>query len=518
MIDLKIRHKSMKHICFLIVVLIALLSGHNASSAKNADDLVIALSSDLVTFDPTNYRDRTTQNVIKALCDSLTARDDDLKVIPHLAESWVSINDTTWEFRLRRGVLFHNGDPFTARDVKFTFDRVINEGALEGKTSPRKTLFSRLMRIELVDDYTVRFVTDRPWPILPVMLSLQEIMPRDYVHRVGIAGFIKHPVGTGPYSFLEYRRGDFLALAPNDAYFGDKPVHPHTFRRLVFLIETVKVDQIVKLKRRECDLITSVPPGSVEVLRQTPGIRILQSKPTRSYFAEFNVQRYPYNDIRVRRAFNLAMDIKVVIDHILYGQGRSLPCLLLPDTFGFHPDLKVWAYEPETARKLLKVAAFPTETVIRIGSEENDLAFAYLIAAYLTRLGLKTAITKIPRIEPAPHVQELTWDILVTSWGNTTFDPIDLLNPIVMCDGVGNHFRYCNTEIDQLLMKAEETLDVQTRLAAYHTVQEIIQRDIPFIFGYAAVEFYAINERIEHFTPNASGIMKLSGLSIGSGE
>ncbi|MBW1674321.1 MAG: hypothetical protein JRJ45_11890, partial [Deltaproteobacteria bacterium] len=137
-------------------------SGKTLSIKGEKDRLVICIPFPIESLDPANHRDRITQIVLKNMFDSLTTRDANMKIAPQLAESWKTINETTWEFKLRRGVKFHNGDDFTAEDVKFTLERVVKEGALDGKTSPRKGLLGPLCGVKIIDNYTVQIETEKP--------------------------------------------------------------------------------------------------------------------------------------------------------------------------------------------------------------------------------------------------------------------------------------------------------------------------------------------------------------------
>lgn len=184
------------------IITVVFLSFWIGAEPCSGQSLTIGISSPIVTMDPTNHRDRITQVVLKNMFDSLTTWNLDMKVVPQLAESWKALDDTTWEFKLRRGVKFHNGDDFTAEDVKFTLDRVIKEEAIDGKTSPRKPLFEPLSAVKIIDKYTVQLETEKPWAILPLMLTLQEIVPKKYMLKVGSRGFQLNPIGTGPFGFV----------------------------------------------------------------------------------------------------------------------------------------------------------------------------------------------------------------------------------------------------------------------------------------------------------------------------
>lgn len=265
------------------------------SGTKNK--LTIGMDSSIVSLDPTDYRDRNTQVALKNMFDSLTTRDKNLKVVPQLAESWKTLDDTSWEFKLRRGVKFHNGDDFTSKDVKFTLDRVTREGALDGKTSPRKSLLEPLSGVTIIDDYTIRIQTTKPWIILPLMLTLQEIVPMKYMKEVGSLGFQSKPVGTGPFQFVGKEGHDQLVLERFENYYGgspdNPPVQPAPLKTLIFKHIPENILRIGMLQRGELDIITRISPETVGILKMTPELEVKTTPATRSHFAEINMTRPP---------------------------------------------------------------------------------------------------------------------------------------------------------------------------------------------------------------------------------
>ena len=175
----------------------------NSGVSIENNRVVICLPTDVDSFDPANHRSRITQIVLKNIFDSLTTRDSSNRIIPQLAQSWRLIDDRQWEFKLRRGVRFHNGQEFSAADVQYSLNRIIHQGALDGRTSPRRSLLAPISEVIAVNDYLVRIKTLYPWPNLPLMLSLQEIVPAAYMQAAGGLGFETHPVGTGPFRFIQ---------------------------------------------------------------------------------------------------------------------------------------------------------------------------------------------------------------------------------------------------------------------------------------------------------------------------
>ena len=513
------QHRFLKTAAFISALsLIPPAFGKSPALETETNRLVVCISYPVESLDPTNYRDRTTQTVLKNMFDSLTTRDSMMRIVPQLAESWKSLDDITWEFKLRRGVKFHNGDPFTAEDVKFTLERVVKERAIDGQTSLRKSLLGPVSGVKIIDAYTVLIQTEKPWTILPLMLSLQEIVPKTYMESVGSVGFQSNPIGTGPFRLVNAEAGKQMILEAYPDYYGgspgNPPIQPANLKYLIFRTTPLKTHQIAMLKRGECDIVSHVPVETIRLLKQTPGIRVLTCPATRSYFAEINIAKPPFNDPRVRRALNHAINREAVVDNILQGHGIPLPTILLPNAFAYNRSLKPYAYDPELARRLLIESNFPETDTITIHCVKGDLQFANIIAAFLTKAGMKSAINVVHHRKPKAYGREAAWDIFVGSWGNSTLDPVGILVPKFKSGGRGNFSGYRNKEVDTLLSLAETTSNPTLRKDYFKKVQKIVYRDVPMIFGYAAEEFYGVRERVKNFIPSSSGMMNMHDVSI----
>ncbi len=430
-------------------------AGQTTPPNDEKNRLVVAIPSPVESLDPTNYRTRITQVVLKNIFDSLTTRDAGMKVVPQLAESWRVLNDNTWEFKLRRGVKFHNGDTLTAKDVKFTLERVIRAGALDGKTSPRKGLLGPVSGVKIINDYTVHIETEKPWPILPLMLSLQEIIPSQYVRAVGSREFQRHPIGTGPFKFVRNEGRETLILERFTDYYGGSPDKPPVqiapLKYLVFKTVPDMSARIAMLKKGECDIIYHVRPEAIPILKAAAGIGVLSCPATRSYFAEINCSKPPFNDVRVRHALNYAVNIRAVVSYILQGNGEVLPTVLLTNAFAYNSSLKPYAHDPGLARKLLSASSLPQGLIITINCIRNDRRFANIISASVTKLGLKSVIHIADSYKPKTLGKTAGWDIFVGSWGNSTLDPVGILAPKFKIGGRGNFLNYSNIEGDEVI-------------------------------------------------------------------
>ncbi|MBI4638252.1 MAG: ABC transporter substrate-binding protein, partial [Candidatus Rokubacteria bacterium] len=238
-----------------LLALVAFVLGATvAASAQTKDDTVVyALQSDMQNWDPPNSVLRESIILGYHVFDHLAARDLKTgKVGPSLATSWKALDDTTWELKLRKGVRFHNGDPFTARDVKATFDRVLDE---KNKLTARGN-HAKIKSVEIVDDFTVRFKTDGPYPLFVERLTAQVMQSDKVIREKGHEWMQENPVGTGPYKLAKWAKKQEHLLVRNEDYWGAKPAFKHL--RVRIIPETAT--QIAELISGGVDVIKAVPP------------------------------------------------------------------------------------------------------------------------------------------------------------------------------------------------------------------------------------------------------------------
>lgn len=507
--------------CFWIVP--CLFASQKRLAGDQENQLIVAISSEVLSLDPTTHRDRNTQVVLKNIFDSLTTMDSNNKVVPQLAESWKALSKTKWEFTLRKGVRFHNGDELTAKDVKFTLERVFKVGGMDGETSPRKTLLGPISTVRAVDDHTVHIETSKPWAILPLMLSLQEIVSEKAMRQKGSKGFQEKPVGNGPFRFVEKKGDGEIVLERSGDYYGGSPQNPPVqvapLKRLVFKSVSLPAKRIAGLKKGLYDVIIGIPPESVGMLGMDPNVRVIRRPATRSYFAEINLTKAPMDDRAVRMALNYAVDMRAIVDHVLHGYGQVLPTVLLPNAFAFNDTLQPHRYDPELARTLLAESGWAKGFPLNVYCTPSDRQFADALAVFLIKVGLPCTVTEFERaIVPVALAKRDKWDLYVTSWGNTTLDPVGILVPKFKTGGRGNFSKYSNRDVDHLLDLAEDTLDVEVREDFYRKVQSIVWTEVPMIFGFAAEEIYGVRKGVEHFAPSLGGMINMHDVYIDGGE
>jgi peptide/nickel transport system substrate-binding protein len=327
--------------------------------------LIVALSQAPTSLDPADHRLRQSETVIRNMFDGLVTRDTRSGVHLELAEEMNWLDDQTLEIKLRQGVKFHDGVEMTADDVVFTFDRIIQENAIEfpePHTSPRKGLIAPLVSIEKVDDYTVVMNFSGPWPPAMQAIVHQQIVPKHYLEEVGTEGFIAHPIGTGPFKFVEGQLDDQIVMERFDDYWGGapdlEPVGAACVEQAIFRVIPEASTRVAALLAGEVDIIQSVPSELVDTLDQTPGIQVMTAPGTQPQWLQFNVSDPLFEDARVRQALNYAMDKDLIVDAIYGGRAVPLPGPLSPFNNFVNTDLSPYPYDPDKALELLAEAGW----------------------------------------------------------------------------------------------------------------------------------------------------------------
>lgn len=331
-----------------------------------SDTITIGMGTDrIITLDPGNYRDRDTETVIRNIFDALFTRTWDGEVVLEIAESWETPDPQTYVVKIRDGVKFHNGQILTVDDVVFTFERVLAENGIGGMTSPRKGLLGPLTSVEKVDEKTVKFNLETPFPVFLQALCHFQIVPKAYIEEVGDEGFAAKPIGTGPYKLVEAKLDEQVVLERFDDYYGGSPdippVGPASIKRAIFRMMPDPATRVASLKAGEIQIADKLPPDMAKSLQGDAAIQVKSVPGTRVYAIEFCLTKPPFDDVRVRKALNYAIDWDAILNTIYEGHGERLATAFLPSGFGFNPDLKPYEYNPEKAVELLREAGIQAE-------------------------------------------------------------------------------------------------------------------------------------------------------------
>jgi peptide/nickel transport system substrate-binding protein len=507
----------MKRLSLLGTVVAVLIAG-----SASAADLRVGFSQDALTLDPANHRKRETETIIRNMCDGLLTRDSAMNIVPEVAESYKQIDARTWELKLRKGVKFHSGAVLTADDVKFTLDRLTQDNAMGGQTSPRKDLLGPVSGVDVVDPQTVRIRLSSPWPILPAMLPFQELVRKGFVEKVGSAALATQVDCVGPFKLVEWRRGDSIIMERFADYYGGSPaippVGPARVNRVIFRIIPENASRVAALLAGEVDIINELPVSAIKQVDGSGRAKVLKANGTRSFFVAMNLAKKPFDDPRVRKALNHAIDRKLIIDRVLSGTAVPLNGVLSPQAFGFNPDLAEYKYDPALAKKLLAEAGYGSGLAMTIDAEGAFKDVAEAVASMLQRAGVKATVqvwegavlTPLWR-DPAKRKDR---DLYFTSWGNGSLDPSDTMLPTLRTGGRGNSAGFSNTRVDQLLDAAEVELDPAKRKAMYFEAQSIVNAAAPWIFLWLPQDLYGVSNRVTGWTPSPDSRINLHRAAI----
>ncbi|MCR4391390.1 MAG: ABC transporter substrate-binding protein [Candidatus Acetothermia bacterium] len=490
-----------------------------AGVAQEAKTLIVGIEADVMTLDPGNHRDRTTQNVIRNMFDGLVTRTPAMEVVPELAVSWERISDTEWVFHLRDGVTWHDGVPFTAEDVEFTVDRTVKEGRIGGRTSPRKSLLDPVIGAEVVDRLTVKIITAVPFPALLAFLPFHEIVPKHYVEAVGDAYFAENPIGTGPFRFVRWDKGVQVVMERYDGYYGGSPdippVGPAKLDRVIFRVLPETSTRIAALRAGEIHIATRIPVDLIPEIEAGPNLLVMSVRGTRSTFLEMNVTQPPFDDVRVRRAMNYAIDVNKIIEHVLGGLATPIPSLLSPDS-PYFKDLEPYGYDPEKAKALLAEAGYPHGFSVTIDCEDYLKDVALVCAQMLREIGIDARVQVWERGILRTKLLNRERAMWIGDWGNATLDPMDIMIPKLRTGERGNYTGYSSCLYDGLMEFAERIArDPTSRTAAYHIAQELIHHEAPMVFLYVAEELYGVSRRVIGWQPSPDSRINLHDVDLG---
>jgi len=493
-----------------------------APVAAQAGELRIGYTTDALTLDPHNHRDRTTQTIIRNMYDGLVTRDPSMKVVPQLAEYLKVIDKTTYEVKLQAGVTFHDGSPITAEDIKYTFERLTKDGLIGGKTSPRKSLVGPVKSVEVIDARTARIILETPWPQFPAFLTLHEIVSKKFTEAQGADGLATKVMGSGPFKLVDWRKGESVIMERYDGYYGGSPaLPPHAkacSERVIFKIIPENASRVAALLAGDVDLINDLPAHAVNQVKNNPNTDVLTVNGTRSFFIAMNSETGPFKDIRARQAVSHAIDRQLIIDRIMNGNGTPIDGILSPDAFGKNKNLPRLAFDPAKAKSLLTVAGYPNgiDVVLDVKSELKEIAEA--IGSLLTKSGIRTTVQvgEVGQLRKKWRTkgQPKTGNLWITSWGNGTLDPVGIFVPTHRTNDRGNSAGYANAEFDALLDAAGVESDAAKRAALYQKAEAIATNEAPYVYLWVTQDLYGVSKRLTGFRPSSDGRINLQDACV----
>jgi peptide/nickel transport system substrate-binding protein len=470
----------------------------------------------------------------------LVTRDTRNGVHLELAEEMVWLDDQTLEVKLRQGVLFHDRVEMTADDVVFTFERIIQDNAIEypePHSSPRRSLIAPLESIEKIDPYTVRMHFNTPWPSAMQLLVHQQILPKHYVEEVGTEGFIKRPIGTGPFTFVSAgpRLGE-IVLERFEDYYGGAPDLPPAgaacVDRVVFRAVPDALTRAAALPIGEVDIIQAMPLDLIQILEEKPNVQVKTAPGTQPKWMEMNVNQAPFDDVRVRQALNYAVDKQRIINEVYDGRAVALPGPLSPFNSFVDQELEPYAYDPARALNLLADAGWADSDgdgmldrdgellTFAMDTLQEWLPLAEAVADQLGEIGVRANVRTWEPGSIKPRLLAGERLAYLDDWGDSAFDPVGHFEakwhgfvegqPY----GRGNYSGYNNERVNELIQMGERTADPAERQEIYAEAQRIIYGEAPALFLILPEEIEAASARVQNWEPASDSRINLHDTCI----
>jgi len=481
-----------------------LLFSISCSSKPDRDTLVMIIEDSPTNLDPRVGLDAYSERIDELIFDDLLSRDEHLNVQPQLAERWEIPDPLTYVFHLHHGVRFHDGRPLTSRDVKWTFDSL-----LQGKIlSTKSAAYRSVDHIDTPDEFTVVFHLKEPFATLLWNLSDGAIGIVPYGSGAEISS---HPVGSGPFRFISAEQDKEVIIERNDDYWGEKP-HLKRVRLAVVPDETTRA---LELRKGSADLAINAFTGDmVLALQGEPKLEVMRGPGTvLSYFA-FNLRDPILKDVRVRQAVAYAIDRQPFIHYLQRDFARPAYSLLPPESWAYDGNVPHYDYNPERARQILDQAGHPAVDGVRFhltmktSTQESTRLLAAVLQQQLRDVGIALDIRTFEFATFFSDVTRGEYQVHSLRWVGGNEDP-DIFEYVFHSDRFSPHGAnrtyYSNPKVDALINQARSTLNQEERKQLYAQLQEILANDLPYINLWYQDNVLIHSKRVQNLTLNPPG-------------
>ena len=489
-------------ICIASLSLLSLLS---CSHPYEPNTLVMIIESSPTNLDPRVGIDGQSERIDELLFDALLTRDEHFNVQPGLAERWEIPDPLTYVFHLRRGVTFHNGQPLSARDVKWTFDSL-----LQGKIRSTKTSTYRYVeRIETPDECTVVFHLKEPFATL--LWNLSEgaigIVPYGSLDEV-----TRKPIGTGPFKFVSAETDKEVILERYENYWRQKP----RLARVRFVVVPDATTEALELKKGSADLAINspMPPDTIVTLEHDPSLVVQYSPGTRLAYLAFNLRDPILRDVRVRQAIACALDRRPMIEYLWRNEVRPAHSVLPQQSWAYDDDVEQYNYDPSRARQLLDAAGYPSINGVRFhigmktSTDENTRLMVAVMQQQLREVGIALDIRTYEFATFLADVTSGAFQLYSLRWigGNEDPDIFDAAFHARNFPPAGrNRSFYSNPRVDALIDQARRETNQDLRKRLYAEIQEILAKDLPAVNLWYMDNVLVHTRRVRNLTLNPSG-------------
>ena len=502
----------LKHALLATALSAGLMGGMAPASA--AGTLLIAREADSTTFDPVATQQNPDCWIYPNIFAGLVkASVDGTKIEPNLAESWTSSPDgLTYTFKLRPNLKFSDGSPIKASDVRFSILR-----ARDTKESAWNALYSGIADIVPKDDTTVVVTLKAPSAVFLANIAMfaAVVLPEAALTKMGEEAFAQKPIVSGAFAVDEWKHGDRVILTKNPNYWNASHV---SLDRIEWIIVANDNTRILKLQAKEVDAAILMPFNRVAELQKTPGLTVHLDPSTREDFLVMNEAHKPFDNLDVRKAINMALDRKAIVDAVTFGIGDVANSYISKGALYYNAANKDYAYDLEGAKALMKkagITSLKAGLLVTAGDSSNE-QMAVLMKDQLAKIGIDLTVTKKEQGQAFDTLTQGDYDLSIQYWTNDIIDPDEKTTFSMYGDDTTKSFYtgYKNPEVTKLIDQSRVELDTAKRGEIYNKIQQIVRDDAQWVDLYYSPYRNATASYVKNFTQNPLGGFTLEDTTI----
>lgn len=488
----------------LLAVAVPLACSCACSPKPDANTLVMIVESSPANLDPRVGVDAASERIDSLIFDDLLTRGNNLDVQPGLAESWEIPNLLTYVFHLHKGVRFHDGRPLTSRDVKWTFDSL-----LQGKIrSPKRSVYRFVDHIDTLDDYTVVFHLKEPfvtllWNVSDGAIGIVPYGSGDEITR--------HPIGSGPFRYVSGQQDKEIILDRNTDYWGEKA----RIKGVRFAVVPDTTTRALELRKGAADVVlNALTSDMVLILEREKNLQVKRTPGTVLAYIAFNTRDPILQDARVRQALAYSIDRQPLIHYLWRDFARPAASILPPESWAYFAGVPAYNYNPDEARRLLDAAGYPAKNGVRFhitmktSTEESTRLLAAVLQQQLRAVGIALDIRTFEFATFFSDVTRGAFEMYSLRWVGGNEDP-DIFEYVFHSSKFppngANRGYYANARLDALIDQARGELDRKTRQQLYAEIQLILAQDLPYIDLWYQDNVAVYSRRVRNLTLNPPG-------------